>query len=212
MKLSNTSAPEECFQQLSNWFQNRLTENEYPEGWKLENSFANCVPMPIYRFPVQYLASGEFPEDQLVQTGWNFIHEDLRGKEGCFLVTLDSDSGKDLYRFNQANYGRRSIDVKRILEKVQSADFKPEYQMEFRAALLAGGPKYFYDVWLRSSDGQVNIFIDLPPNLYDIDKEKGITVDVKDFKGFHGKLTNRIKRDQEESLTESIREEMKSGL
>ena len=98
---------------------------------------------------------------------------------------MEGNQGETTYRFNQANYGRRSKDIKRILDKVQSPDFKREFNMEFEASLLAGGPKYFYDIWLRSvDDSGVNIFIDLPPNIYDIDKEVGVTVDVKDFDGF----------------------------
>ena len=214
MKIANTSAPEACFSQLKAWFEQRLAANHYPIDWQLENTFESCMPIPVFRYPIQLLATGEFAETELVQTGWNFIHKDLKGNEACFLVSQSESNGEIQYRFNQANYGHRSTDIKGILNMVSARNFKPEFESEFQVALIAGGPKYFYDIWLKPlNNSGVNIFIDLPPNIYNIDQERGISIDVKDFKGYHSKLTRRVNKDMKPGVeTEEVRPEMKSGL
>lgn len=214
MKLESTRAPKACFEELEQWFQNRLTEPNYPKSWLLENSFENCMTMPVYRFPIQYISNRKFPIDQLIQTGWNFIHQDLKGNEACFLVSNRIEDSKDVYKFNQANYGKRSEDIKQILEHVQSKEFKAQYSMEFEVALIAGGPKYFYDIWLRSlDDSDINIFIELPPNIYNIDITEDVTIRIKDFGAYHKKLTERMANDLDISVNRSgIREKMKSGI
>jgi hypothetical protein len=214
MKLLNTIAPESCFFELSNWFKQRLTTSEYPEGWELENTFANCLTMPVYRFPIHQLSASSFPIDAVEQTGWNFIHNDLNGNEACFLVTQTPGPTGTQYAFNQANYGRRSADIKRIVKEILSPGFQAKYNLEFQASLLAGGPKYFYDVWLRSAvDSNINIFIDLPPNIYKIEEEDGISISVKDFGGYHGKLKDRLANDLQRTENFMDNEEtLKSGI
>ena len=214
MKLYNSVAPEACFRELENWFKQRLTSSNYPKGWHLENCFDNCLSMPVYRFPLHQLSTAGFPPDEVIQTGWNFIHNDLEGQEACFLVSQTQGLTGLTYAFNHANYGMRSRDIKRILDHLLAPEFKAQFDIEFQASLLAGGPKYFYDIWLKSmADSEINLFIDLPPNIYNIDQEVGITVNVKDFSGYHGKLAERLAQDLQRSIDlEEEEDELKSGI
>ncbi|MEO0897007.1 MAG: hypothetical protein AAFY71_11445 [Bacteroidota bacterium] len=167
MKIKAVKAPKDCFYELEKWFSIRRMEGTYPPGWNLTNTFANCKPMRIYRFPLKLLGSPEFHGSQMELSGWSFIHEDLNGKLGNFWVnTVGSKEEVMGYEFSHANYGMRATQVLHILDQLRGMEGQGGLFDCYIANILIGGPKFTSSIWLQPTFRGKDLFIKLAPNFY----------------------------------------------